>query len=130
MGIFPIGASRLLFGRDFFISYPRREAARYAATLASRLSKQFSCYLDQLATPRGEKLPTPISRELARATVFVLVGSPGAIESIYVRSIASGSRWTRFSARSRRRRFSITCTTRSRSRSRIDASAWRAPSPR
>jgi WD40 repeat protein len=85
MGIFPIGASRLLFGRDFFISYPRREAARYAATLASRLSKQFSCYLDQLATPRGEKLPTPISRELARATVFVLVGSPGAIESIYVR---------------------------------------------
>ena len=80
----PLTASRFLFGRDFFISYSRRDAAAYSATLASRLSKHFSCYLDQLATPRGEKLPAPIARELKRATTLVLVGSPGAIESLYV----------------------------------------------
>jgi WD40 repeat protein len=79
------GFARLLFGRDFFISYSRRDAAAYAATLASRLSAHYSCYLDQLALPRGAELPSPIRREVRRATVLVLVGSPGAVDSIYVR---------------------------------------------
>lgn len=75
---------RFLFGRDFFISYSRRDAAAYAAKLASQLGVRYSCYLDQLATPRGEKLPAPIQRELRRATVCVLIGSPGALRSVYV----------------------------------------------
>jgi len=77
-------ATRYLFGRDFFISYSRRDATTYAAALARRLDDRYSCYLDQLATPRGEALPMPIQRELRRATVLILVGSAGAIQSAYV----------------------------------------------
>src|SRR6185436_3767806 len=44
-----------------------------------------SCYLDQLATPRGPELPAPIQKELLRATTLVLVGSDAAVASPYVR---------------------------------------------
>jgi len=86
---------RFLFGRDFFISYSRRDAAAYAANLAKQLGEEHSCYLDQLATPRGVQLPAPIRRELRRATVLALIGSPGALQSPYVRTeielfVASG----------------------------------------
>jgi WD40 repeat protein len=77
-------AVRYIFGRDFFISYARRDAAAYAAALATELGTTHSCYLDQLATPRGAELPAPIRKEVSRATTFVLVGSPAAVESHYV----------------------------------------------
>ena len=76
---------RFLFGRDFFISYSRRDAAAYAATLANKLAEQHSCYLDQLAIPRGAELPVPIRREVKRAATVVLVGSRAAVDSSYVK---------------------------------------------
>ena len=75
---------RLLFGRDVFISYSRHDAARYAAALARQLSETHSCYLDQHAAPRGDKLPRQLQRDLRRASALVLVVSQGARNSVYV----------------------------------------------
>ena len=76
---------RQFFGRDFFISYTRRDAAPYASRLAARLGETHSVYLDQLDTPRGTELPGALRRALRRASSTVLVGSPGALGSRWVR---------------------------------------------
>ena len=39
---------RQFTGRDYFISYTRRDAAPYASRLAARLGESHSVYLDQL----------------------------------------------------------------------------------
>ena len=75
---------RELFGRDYFISYTRRDAARYASRLAARLGETHSVYLDQLDTPRGSELPPALRRALRGASTTVLVGSPGALGSRWV----------------------------------------------
>jgi WD40 repeat protein len=74
-----------LFGRDIFISYARADAAEYAAGLAKQLSKDYSCYLDQWASPRGTELPRPIRRAVYRSSMLVLVGTSGAINSQFVK---------------------------------------------
>lgn len=74
-----------LFGEDVFISYARSDGARYAAALAKQLSdRDFTCFLDQWASPRGPGLPPEISRVLKRAKSLVLVGTQGAISSQFV----------------------------------------------
>src|SRR5687767_12802812 len=74
-----------LFGRDYFISYARRDAASYAARLARLLGERHSVYLDQLDVPRGAELPPRLRRALRRASVLVLLGSPQAARSASVR---------------------------------------------
>jgi WD40 repeat protein len=77
---------RILFGRDIFISYSRRDGGEaYAARLAKELGEDFSCYLDQLDTPRGPQLPRQIRRELRRSRALVLLGTRAAVESLYVK---------------------------------------------
>ena len=76
---------RWIVGRDFFISYTRRDAARYAARLARLLGERHSVYLDQLDTPQGPELPPRLVRAVRRASTLVLVGSPGALASNWVR---------------------------------------------
>jgi WD40 repeat protein len=76
---------RWLFGRDIFISYSRYDAKIYAQKLNNRLTGTYSCYLDQKALPRGEKLPRAIRRNLRRCSMLVLVGTKGAIDSQFVK---------------------------------------------
>jgi WD40 repeat protein len=76
--------TRVVFGRDVFISYARSDAATYAAALANALRPHYSCYLDQHAVPRGEKLPFRVRREVYVASSLVLVGTPNATKSPWV----------------------------------------------
>lgn len=79
---------KLLFGDDIFISYSRRDGARYAAALADALSKpgkDFSCFLDQWGASADTTLSRPVTRALKRSSVLVLVGTPGAVASPMVR---------------------------------------------
>jgi WD40 repeat protein len=76
---------REIFGRDYFISYARRDAAPYAARLAKLLGERHSVYFDQLDIPRGQGLPLRLRQALRRASMLVLVGSPEAISSGSVR---------------------------------------------
>lgn len=79
---------RFIFGDDIFISYSRRDGANYAAALASELSepgRDFSCFLDQWGAEATNHLSKPVMRALGRSRVLVLVGTPGAIESNFVK---------------------------------------------
>lgn len=62
---------RQFSGRDYFISYTRRDAP-YASRLAARLGELHSVYLDQLDTPRGSEQPPALRRALMRARTTVL----------------------------------------------------------
>lgn len=74
--------SRLFFGEDVFISYSRRDGADYALGLADELTRRgFSCFLDQLGTEPGARLPASLKSRLRDSTVLVLVGSPAALNS-------------------------------------------------
>ena len=80
--------SRFLFGDDIFISYSRRDGASYAAALANELSapgRDFSCFLDQWGASAASELSGPVLRALRRSSVFVLVGTEGAVSSAMVR---------------------------------------------
>jgi WD40 repeat protein len=79
---------RFLFGDDIFISYSRADGAAYAAALANELSKpgrDFSCFLDQWGASAGNDLSKPVLRALRRSSVLVLIGTPCAIGSKFVR---------------------------------------------
>jgi WD40 repeat protein len=79
---------RFLFGDDIFISYSRRDGAKYAAALANELSGpryEFSCFLDQWGATSADKLSSPVLRALKRSTVMVLVGTVGAVNSPMVK---------------------------------------------
>jgi hypothetical protein len=75
---------RAIVGRDFFVSYTRRDAAPYAAKLAALLGERHSDYLDQLDTPQGADLPPRLVRALRLATTMVVVGSPESTSSRWV----------------------------------------------
>src|SRR4029453_9819347 len=80
--------ARFLFGDDVFISYSRRDGAKYAAALANELSRPgigFSCFLDQWGASAATELSRPVLRALRRSSVLVLVGTPGAAASPMVR---------------------------------------------
>jgi WD40 repeat protein len=69
-----------LFGDDVFIAYSRQDGADYALGLASRLTRRkLSCFLDQWGTPPGKKIPEPVRKRIRRSSLFVLVGSAGAV---------------------------------------------------
>jgi WD40 repeat protein len=76
---------REIVGRDYFISYARRDGARYAARLARLLAERHTVYIDQLDVPRGAELPARLRGALRQASVLVLVGSPEAVRSDSIR---------------------------------------------
>ena len=72
---------RLLFGEDIFISYSRQDGMRIAQDLAARLGKEFAVYVDLHGSPTGADLPQPVKRRIRRATLLVLLATPGAVAS-------------------------------------------------
>src|SRR5690349_20257643 len=57
---------RFIFGRDIFISYSRRDAGRYAPSLALALQSKrpkLSFYLDKWIAPPSGKLPRSLKRQ-------------------------------------------------------------------
>lgn len=92
---------RFLFGDDIFISYSRRDGAKYAAALANELSKpgnDFSCFLDQWGASAANKLSNPVLRAVDRSSVLVLIGTAGAAGSQLVQQevkLFSRKKWLR-----------------------------------
>lgn len=77
---------RFFFGDDVFISYARSDALRYVPTLAARLAaKKHICFFDQLVADPNKDLPERLKKKILRSTVFVLVGTRGAVASSFVR---------------------------------------------
>jgi WD40 repeat protein len=77
---------RFFFGDDIFISYARSDAIRYVPSLAARLAaKKYICFFDQLVADPNEDLPETLKKKILRSTVFVLVGTKGAVSSSFVR---------------------------------------------
>jgi WD40 repeat protein len=87
---------RFFFGDDVFISYSRADAIRYVPSLAARLSaKKHICFFDQLVADPNEDLPEKLKKKILRSTVFVLVGTKGAVASSFVRKEIELFRHTR-----------------------------------
>src|ERR1700752_502612 len=92
---------RFLFGDDIFISYSRKDGAKYAAALANELSKpgnNLSCFLDQWGASAASELSKPVLRAIRNSSVLVLIGTAGAAESPLVREeveLFSHKRWLR-----------------------------------
>lgn len=90
---------RFLFADDIFISYSRKDGAKYAAALANELSKRghdYSCFLDQWGASADNKLSSPVLRALKHSYMLVLIGTAGAAESPLVRQevqLFSKRRW-------------------------------------
>jgi TIR domain len=90
---------RFLFADDIFISYSRKDGAKYAAALANELSKpgnDYSCFLDQWGASADDELSAPVLRALKHSYMLVLVGTAGAAESPLVRQevqLFSNRRW-------------------------------------
>lgn len=90
---------RFLFADDIFISYSRKDGAKYAAALANELSKRgndYSCFLDQWGASADNELSTPVLRALKHSYMLVLIGTAGAAESPLVRQevqLFSNRRW-------------------------------------
>jgi hypothetical protein len=79
-----------LFADDIFISYTRKDAATYAASLAARLTSEgYSCYLD-LATTPGTDLFSSQSRAIRRCRAMVVIVSPMASSSALVEAQVRG----------------------------------------
>lgn len=92
---------KFLFGDDIFISYSRRDGAKYAAALANELSKpgnDFSCFLDQWGASAANELSKPVLRAIERSSVLVLIGTAGAAGSPLVQQevkLFSRKKWLR-----------------------------------
>jgi WD40 repeat protein len=87
---------RFFFGDDVFISYSRADAIRYVPSLAARLAaKGHICFFDQLAADPSKDLPERLKKKILRSTVFVLVGTKGAVASSFVRNEVELFRRTR-----------------------------------
>jgi hypothetical protein len=87
---------RFFFGDDVFISYARADAIRYVPSLAARLAaKKHICFFDQLTADPSEDLPERLKKKILRSTVFILVGTKGAVASSFVRKEVELFRRTR-----------------------------------
>jgi hypothetical protein len=74
-----------LFGYDFFVSYARKDASRYAERLFQELeSRGYVTCFDRSDLHAGEQLPDALARACARSRCTVLVDTLGARESRYV----------------------------------------------
>ena len=74
------------FGRDIFVSYPRKDAEVYATALVAHLRAgkppRPSCYLDKWEAPPDQGLPWTLKRHLRWSRMLVLIGSP-AVNGAY-----------------------------------------------
>lgn len=74
-----------IFGYDFFISYSWRDGATYANALARRLEADgFEVFLDRNDYATGDDWKKVGAWTLRRTGQLLLVGSPGALESLPV----------------------------------------------
>lgn len=82
------GAIRYLFGRDVFISYSRKDAGRYAPALVLAVKakrEKLSFYLDRWIAPSSSNLPRSLERHLRWSGLMVVVCTPRAVASTFVR---------------------------------------------
>jgi WD40 repeat protein len=87
---------RFFFGDDIFISYSRADAIRYVPSLAARLTAlRHICFFDQLAADPSNELPKRLKKKILRSSVFVLIGTRGAVASSFVRKEVELFRRTR-----------------------------------
>jgi WD40 repeat protein len=90
---------RFLFADDIFISYSRKDGAKYASALANELSKpgnDYSCFLDQWGASADNELSSTVLRALKHSYMLVLIGTAGAAESPLVQQevqLYSKRRW-------------------------------------
>ena len=76
---------RWIFGRDVFISYSRFDGLDYAENLASQIADMHvSRYLDMYETTPDSTLPKKLRRALNRASLLVVIITPGAAMSDHV----------------------------------------------
>jgi hypothetical protein len=74
-----------IFGYDYFVSYARRDASRYAERLYEELeSRGYVTCFDRTDLHAGEPLPDALARACARSRCTVLVDTIGARQSQYV----------------------------------------------
>jgi WD40 repeat protein len=67
---------RLVFGRDIFISYSRRDSGKYAPALVLALkqrNKKLSFYLDRWIAPSYSRLPESLERQLRWSGMMVVI---------------------------------------------------------
>ncbi|HXM49666.1 MAG TPA: TIR domain-containing protein [Pyrinomonadaceae bacterium] len=70
---------KVLSGEDIFISYARRDGGKYARNLFMKLTDKkegFSCFIDELGTEPGQKIPSSLRRKVRNSSTLVLIGSP------------------------------------------------------
>ena len=75
-----------LTGDDVFISYSRRDGARYAAGMADKLTeKNLSCFIDKLGVKPDHDLPLDLIKKIRRCTIFIIIGTEKAAQSKFVK---------------------------------------------
>jgi hypothetical protein len=74
-----------IFGYDYFVSYARKDASRYAERLYEELEARgyVTCF-DRTDLHAGEPLPDALARACARSRCTILVDTVGARQSQYV----------------------------------------------
>src|SRR5215470_7016157 len=87
---------KLLFGFDAFLSYSREDGTTYAEALSNELGRSLSIRIDLQETRPGIVLPLSLRLSIALSKVLVVVNTPRASASVYVRKeIETFERWSR-----------------------------------
>jgi len=74
-----------VFGADVFISYARSDGARIATKTRDALAHRLLVFLDVSQLVHGEEVPERIERELRKARQLVVILTPDALASPWVR---------------------------------------------
>src|SRR4051794_1098943 len=75
-------ALRIVFGRDIFISYSRRDGTRYAEAVVLALQARrprLSFYLDRWIAPASLALPRSLRRQLRWSSLMVVICTENAV---------------------------------------------------
>lgn len=88
--------AKLLFGFDAFVSYSREDGTTYAEAFSSELGHSASIRIDLQETRPGAVLPLSLLLPIALSKVLVIVNTPRAAASIYVKKeVETFDRWSR-----------------------------------
>ena len=74
-----------LFGYDFFIAYSHSDGQEYGRGLEQKLGREYRVFLDEKAFGASDHLPSQDTREVRRSRFMILVASPKAFESKWVK---------------------------------------------
>src|SRR5215510_6673832 len=80
--------ARYILGRDIFVSYSRHDAGKYAPNLVLALQEKkskISFYLDKWIAPPSGKLPASLKLQLRLSSMMVVVCTPNAVNSDFVK---------------------------------------------